>query len=91
MASERIAAVKLEKRAIEIQPYASNVTFTINLLHSTRGIDSFNVIEGPSNGQELLHFFYWSTSFVHNKLKAEIACFVMQMPNHYDNIKQKNI
>ena len=26
--------------------------------------------------------------FVHNKLKAEIACFVMQRPNHYDNIKQ---
>ena len=45
------------KRAIEIQPYASNVTFTINLLHSTRGIDIFNIIEGPSNGQELLHFF----------------------------------
>ena len=32
------------KRAIEIQPYASNVTFTINLLHSTRGIDIFNII-----------------------------------------------
>ena len=45
------------KRAIEIQPYASNVTFTINLLHSTRGIDIFNIIEGPSNGQELLHVF----------------------------------
>ena len=22
--------------------------------------------------------------FVHNKLKAEIACFVMQRPNYYD-------
>ena len=44
------------KRAIEIQPYASNVTFTINLLHSTCGIDSFNIIEGSSDGQELLHF-----------------------------------
>ena len=39
-----------------VQPYASNVTFTINLLHSTHEIDSFNIIEGPSNGQELLHF-----------------------------------
>ena len=29
--------------------------------------------------------------FVHNKLKAEIACFVMQRPNHYDNIKQNMI
>ena len=46
------------KRAIEIQPYASNATFTINLLHSTRGIDSFNIIEDPSNGQEMLQFFY---------------------------------
>ena len=41
----------------KIQPYASNVTFTINLLHSTHGIDSFNIIKGPSYGQELLHFF----------------------------------
>ena len=45
------------KRAIEIKPYASNVTFTINLLHSRRGIDSFNIIEGLSNGQELLFFY----------------------------------
>ena len=44
------------KREIEIQPYASNVTFTIHLLHSRREIDSFKIIEGPSNGQELLHF-----------------------------------
>ena len=44
-------------RAIEIQPYASNANFTINLLHSARGIDRFNILEGPSNGQELLNFF----------------------------------
>ena len=33
------------------------MTFTINLLHSTHGIHSFNIIEGPSNGQEPLHYF----------------------------------
>ena len=44
-------------RAIEIQPHASNANFTINLLHSTRSIDYFNVIEVPSNGHELLNLF----------------------------------
>ena len=41
----------------------SNVThltlhyFTINLLHSVVGVDYFNVLQGPSNGLELLNFF----------------------------------
>ena len=39
------------KRAIEIQPYASNANFTFSLF--TRGIDYYNIIEGPSNGQEI--------------------------------------
>ena len=29
----------------------------MNLLHSIRGIDHFNILEGPSNGLELLQFF----------------------------------
>ena len=48
---------EIGKRAIEIQPYASNATFTINLLHGIRGIDFYSILEGPSNGQELLNFF----------------------------------
>ena len=43
--------------AFEIQRYASNATYTINLLHSPFGVDFMNVLEGPSNGQELLLFF----------------------------------
>ena len=40
----------------EIQRYASNATYTINLLHSLVGVDCFNVLDGASNG-ELLNFF----------------------------------
>lgn len=43
--------------AIEIQRYASNATYTINLLHSLRGVDYFNLLDGPSNGLEMLIFF----------------------------------
>ena len=44
------------ERAIELQRYASNATFTINLLHSVIGVDYFNILQGPSNGLELLNF-----------------------------------
>ena len=40
-----------------MQRYASNATFTINLLHSVVGVDYFNIFQGPSNGLELLNFF----------------------------------
>ena len=43
--------------AIEIQRYASNANFTVNLLHGPFGIESYNIIEGPSNGFYMLDFF----------------------------------
>ena len=43
--------------AVEIQRYASNATYTVNLLHSTIGVSHVNVVQGPSNGLELLNFF----------------------------------
>jgi transposase len=43
--------------AIEVQRYASNATYTVNLLHSIFGVDHMNIIQGPSNGLELLNFF----------------------------------
>lgn len=43
--------------AVEIQRYASNANFTVNLLHSIFGISHVNVLNGPSNGLELLNFF----------------------------------
>ena len=46
-----------ESQHYEIQRYASNANFTINLLHSMQGIDYVNVIDGASNELELLFFF----------------------------------
>ena len=43
--------------AFEIQRSASNANFTVNLMHSCLGVDYVNVIEGASNGNELLLFF----------------------------------
>ena len=43
--------------AVEVQRYASNANYTVNLLHSMRGVDYFNVLLGPSNGVEMILFF----------------------------------
>lgn len=43
--------------AIEIQRYASNATYTVNLLHSALGVDYYNILPGASNGEELVAFF----------------------------------
>ena len=43
--------------AFEIQRSASNANFTINLMHSCLGVDYVSVLEGASNGNELLLFF----------------------------------
>ena len=43
--------------ATEIQRYASNATFTVNLLHNVYGKGHVNILPGPSNGLELLQFF----------------------------------
>ena len=48
------------KRAFEIQRYASNATRTVNLLHGLFGVDAFNIVNGPSNGLEMLTFFQFA-------------------------------
>ena len=45
------------EKAIEFQRYASNANFSANLLYSLFGVDYYNILDGPSNGLELLHFF----------------------------------
>ena len=45
------------ERALEYQKYASNATYTVNLLHSALRVDHYNIIDGPSNRNELLLFF----------------------------------
>lgn len=43
--------------AFEFQKYASNATYTLNLLHSMQGVDYINIIDGASNGNAMLLFF----------------------------------
>ena len=43
--------------AVEVQRFSSNCNYTINLLHSRFGVDHFNILDGPSNGLEMLNFF----------------------------------
>ena len=45
------------QRAIEVQHYASNANYMVNLLQSVRGINYYNILIGPSNGDELVSFF----------------------------------
>ena len=51
------------EKAVEFQRYASNANYTVNLLHSIRGVDFFNILDGPSNGFELLHFLKMPLKF----------------------------
>lgn len=43
--------------ALEVQCYASNANCTVNLMHSITGVNFFNILDGPSNGMELLNVF----------------------------------
>lgn len=47
----------IRKPDFEFQRYASNATYTINLMHSMQGVDHMNVLVGPSNGNSMLLFF----------------------------------
>lgn len=51
-------------QAIEIQRYASNATYTVNLLHSVFGVDYFNILLGSSNGEEMIAFFNYALNCV---------------------------
>ncbi|KAK3101230.1 hypothetical protein FSP39_014514 [Pinctada imbricata] len=54
----------LGERAVEVQRYASNATYTLNLLCNIFEIGHFEIIEGASNALEMLNFFQRS---VHEK------------------------
>ena len=55
--NRKYGSAVLGEPAIEVQRYTSNANYTINLLHSINGVDFFNILDGPSNGMELLTFF----------------------------------
>ena len=51
------------EKAIEFQRDASNANFNVNLLHSLFGVDYYNILDSPSNGFELLHFWKMLSKF----------------------------
>ena len=53
----RYGNARVGEGAIELQRYASNTKFTINLLHSVVSVDYFNILQGTSNVLELLNYF----------------------------------
>ena len=55
--NRRYGSAAIGTPAYENQRSASNANFTINLMHSCLGVDYVSVIEGVSNGNELLLFF----------------------------------
>ena len=55
--NRKYGSAVLGEPAIEVQRYASNSNYTINLLHSINWVDFFNILDGPSNGMELLTLF----------------------------------
>ena len=68
--------------ALELQRYASNATYTINLLHSASDVDHFNVIPGASNGHELIAFF--------ESAVADRNCLGMGILLHGDTVIMDN-
>ena len=55
--NRKYGSAVLGEPGIEVQRYASNSNYTINLLHSINGVDFFNILDDPSNGMELLTLF----------------------------------
>ena len=55
--NRKYGSSRIGEAAFEMQRYASDANYTINLLHSLNGVDYFNILDGPSNGIELLTFF----------------------------------
>ena len=56
-ANRRYGHAYIGEPAIEFQRYASSANFMVNLLHSVMGVDHYSILDGPSNGTEMLLFF----------------------------------
>ena len=50
--------------AIELKRYASDCNYTINLLQSIFGVTNYGILDGASNGLEMLAFFIESLDLV---------------------------
>ena len=69
--NRKYGSASLGEPAFEIQRYASNANFPINLLHSFCGVDFCTILEGPSNGLEMLNFF---DKFFKSSEPVEVQC-----------------
>ena len=47
--NRKYGSAVLGQPAFEVQRYASNSNYKINLLHSINGVDFYNILDGPSN------------------------------------------
>ena len=66
--------------AVEIQRYASNCTYTVNMCCGYFGVDMFNIIEGASNAMEMLIFFdelLHETNDMGNPVIADGDCIIL--------------
>jgi transposase len=66
--------------AVEIQRYASNCTYTVNLCCGYFGVDMFDIIEGASNALEMLNFFdelLHETNDMGNPVIADGDCIIL--------------
>ena len=72
--NRKYGSAVLGEPAIEVQRYASNANYTINLLHSINGVDFFNILDGPSNGMELLTFFDEALQLQREDGSATLEC-----------------
>ena len=81
--------------AVEIQRFASNANFTINCLVSYFGIDYYDVIEGASNGLEMVNFFDEATDILNsvgNPILARGDCVVMDNCGfHHGRIAERTL
>ena len=78
--NKKYGSAVLGEPAFEVQCYASNSNYTINLLHSINGVDFYNILDGPSNGMELLTFFHTALQLERQDRSATLErgdCVVM--------------
>ncbi|XP_033726738.1 uncharacterized protein LOC117316305 [Pecten maximus] len=68
------------EKAVEVQKYASNATYTVNLCVGYFGIDYFSIIDGPSNANIMIQFFddaLQETNHIGNPIFAAGDCVIM--------------
>ncbi|XP_022779687.1 uncharacterized protein LOC111321156 [Stylophora pistillata] len=78
----------------EDQRSASNANYTINLMHSCLGVDHISVIEGASNGNELLLFFEEAVDITKRDgsviLKSGDTVIMYNCPFHHTRFAEMN-